>query len=718
MRLPDPNTQRFPTLRARFPAGAGWLLVLALYVLPGVAAGEVAKLTVSPSHERTIELINYFVQRYHYRTAKLNDELSSRILDRFIESLDANRSFFVSRDIEQFEQMRFSIDDQLRDRQLEPIYALFDLYRMRVSDRAVLAENLLAQGFELDIDEDYQFDRTEAPWAIDQTELGDIWRKRVKNDYLGLRIAGKQHDEIVETLGDRYRQLNRRTSQVNEEDVFQTFVNAYVTSVDPHTSYFSPRATENFKIRMSLSLEGIGAVLQTENEYTIVRRVVAGGPAELSDQLHGGDRIIGVGQGPQTPLVDVIGWRLDDVVDLIRGAKGTTVRLQILPGEDGPDSPGKVISIVRDTIKLEEQAAQKSVLTIKDEKQSHRVGIISLPTFYVDFDGRSSGQPDYRSTTRDVRRLITELESEGIVGLVIDLRGNGGGALSEATSLTGLFIETGPIVQVKDAKGRIRVKRDPDRSIAYTGPLAVVVDRDSASASEIFAGAIQDYRRGVVLGEPTFGKGTVQNLIDLDRYARNSEEHLGQLKFTIAQFYRINGDSTQHRGVIPDIVFPMAFLESQHGERSLENALPWNQVAPARFEPFDSSRLENALPKIRALHKQRTATDPGFKFLLSNLELDSELAGVKEISLLESRRARERNARQERRDQFESVLRTAKQNDVTGAPVSDEEFPGDILLVESARILVDTAIELDETRILAQSNSQTASTATDSTQDQ
>jgi carboxyl-terminal processing protease len=716
MCLTDPISQQFSNLRAYLPAQARWLLILALFVFPGQNTADTVKLKPSPTHERTIELINYFVQRYHYRTTTLNDALSSQILDRFIESMDANRSFFVSDDIEKFEQIRFSIDDYLRNQNLEPIYGLFELYRTRVEERLVLAEQLLDRGFELDIDENYRFDRTEAPWAIDRVELADIWRKRVKNDYLSLSITGKPHTEIVQTLGNRYRQLGRRTSQVNEQDVFQTFINAYVSSVDPHSSYFSPRATENFKIRMSLSLEGIGAVLQSENEYTVVRRVVAGGPAEMGDQLHSGDRIIGVGQGLETPIVDVIGWRLDDVVDLIRGPKGTSVRLQILPEDDGPDSPGKVISIVRDTIKLEEQAAQKSVITVHDGNQSHRVGIINLPTFYVDFDGKSSGQLDYRSTTRDVVRLVSELESEGIIGLVIDLRGNGGGALSEATSLTGLFIEKGPIVQVKDAKGRIRVKRDRDSSIAYSGPLVVVVDQDSASASEIFAGAIQDYRRGVVVGEHTFGKGTVQNLIDLDRYARNSDERLGQLKFTIAQFYRINGDSTQHRGVIPDIVFPMATPESQHGERSLQNALPWNQVDAARFTPFESARLENTLSKVRNQHEHRTETDPGFRFLLSNLQLDAELAGVKKISLLQSRRTQERNTRQDKRDKFESVLRTARGKDPSSAFGKDKEFPGDILLVEAARIVVDTAIELSEGQILAQSNNSTAGRSV-STQD-
>ena len=576
---------------------------------------EVAPLRALPGHQRAVELINYFIQRYHYRTAHLNDELSSQILDRYIETLDANRSYFLASDIERFEQMRFHIDNYLRKQELDPIFELFDLYRERAIDRAKFSMRVLSEGFDLNIPESFRFNRSTSPWPTDQAQLDDIWRRRVKNDYLSLKLAGQSHDDILKTLGDRYRQLSRRTQQITSTDVFETFINAYITSVEPHTSYFSPRSTENFKIRMSLSLEGIGAVLQTENEYTVVRRVVAGGPAELSQLLNAGDRIIGVGQDENRPLVDVIGWRLDDVVDLIRGPKSTVVRLKILPLQEGPDARGQIINIVRDTIKLEEQAAQKSVISVERGDHVYRVGVIDLPTFYVDFDGRSSGETDYRSTTRDVARLIKKLQAENIDGLIIDLRGNGGGALTEATTLTGLFIEQGPIVQVKDAKGRIRVKRDSDPTIVYRGALAVLVDGNSASASEIFAGAIQDYGRGIVIGEPTYGKGTVQNLVDLDKYARNKDEKLGQLKFTIAQFFRINGDSTQHRGVVPDILLPTAQDDAERGERSLENALPWQQVASARYSPFDQSDLSAALANIRSLHQTRVADDPGFQFL-------------------------------------------------------------------------------------------------------
>ena len=696
-----------------------WSYLLAISLtLPCVSTyAEIAPLRALPGHQRAVELINYFIQRYHYRTAQLNDDLSSQILDRYIETLDSNRSYFLATDIERFEQMRFHVDDYLRKQELDHIFELFDLYRERAIDRAEFSMRILSEGFDLNIPESFRFNRSSSPWPTDQAQLDDIWRRRVKNDYLSLKLAGQAHDDILKTLGDRYRQLSRRTKQITSTDVFETFINAYITSVEPHTSYFSPRSTENFKIRMSLSLEGIGAVLQTENEYTVVRRIVAGGPAELSQLLNAGDRIISVGQNEDRPLVDVIGWRLDDVVDLIRGPKSTVVRLEILPLQKGPDASGRIISIVRDTIRLEEQAAQKSVISVDRGDHVYRIGVIDLPTFYVDFDGRSSGQADYRSTTRDVARLVKELQAENIDGLIIDLRGNGGGALTEATTLTGLFIEQGPIVQVKDAKGRVRVKHDSDPTIIYRGALAVLVDGNSASASEIFAGAIQDYGRGIVIGEPTYGKGTVQNLVDLDRYARNKDEKLGQLKFTIAQFFRINGDSTQHKGVVPDILLPTARDDTERGERGLENALPWQQVDSARYSPFDQSDLSAALSNIRSLHQTRVADDPGFEFLLSNQTLDNEIAALEEVSLLESKRQIERAQRQSVRDSLTTALREAwnLSEDEKG---SDGEFPGDIVLNETAQILTDTVLELRHNRMLAQHSAHSSAESDSSKQDQ
>ncbi|MCH1523084.1 MAG: S41 family peptidase, partial [Arenicellales bacterium] len=509
------------------------------------AISSVSTLTAEAHHDRTLKLINYFVERYHYRKTKLDDLLSSQILDRYLDALDVNRSYFLADDIEFFESYRYELDDYLNAQDSEPLFGIFNVYRSRVLNRIDSALDLLETPFNFSVDEVYPFDRTKAPWAVVSADLDDLWRRRVKNDYLVLKLEGKTHSEIAKTLKDRYQQQKRRISQISSQDVFQIIVNAYMSAIEPHTGYFSPRATENFKIRMSLSLEGIGAVLQAQNEFTVVQRVVPGGPAEFEGSLRAGDRIIGVGQGDTESVVDVIGWRLDDVVDLIRGPKGSIVRLQIRPDPKTGNSESRILALTRDEIKLEEQAAQSSLLAVRDTEQVRRIGVIDIPTFYVDFDARSRGDADYRSTTRDVGRLITELENEGIDGLIIDLRGNGGGALAEATALTGLFIDSGPVVQVRDARGRTQVHRDPSDGLAYAGPLAVIVDRDSASASEIFSGAIQDYHRGIIVGEPTYGKGTVQNLIDLDRYSQDPEQSLGQLKLTIAQFFRITGASTQ-----------------------------------------------------------------------------------------------------------------------------------------------------------------------------
>ncbi len=661
----------------------------------------------TPEQKRATGLITHFITRYHYKKTPLDDALSATILERYLESLDPNRSYFLTEDLAAFAAYKNSLDDSLRKANLEPAFEIFRLFRKRLAERMSYTLSLLDRDFNFEIDEDYGFDRSEAPWPADRAELDEIWRKRVKNDVLGLRLTGKSENEIRETLRKRYERLARRTDQLNAEDIYQLFMNAYTISVEPHTAYFSPHTSENFKIRMSLSLEGIGAELQSENEHTVVRRIIPGGPADQSDQLQAEDRIIGVAQEENGASVDVIGWRLDDVVDLIRGPKGSVVRLQILPKGTTPEGPTKVITLVRNKIKLEEQAAQKSMIESPLGEASARIGVIDIPTFYMDFAARARGDEDYRSTTRDVRRLLAELEDEGVDGIIIDLRGNGGGSLAEATELTGLFIESGPIVQVKDASGRIQVNQDPDPGIAYAGPLAVLVDRHSASASEIFAGAIQDYRRGIVIGEPTYGKGTVQSLVDLDRYAERSQTGLGQLKVTIAQFFRINGGSTQHRGIVPDIVFPTAFDSADQGERALKNALPWATVQPAKFMP--RTEFGDALAGARARHENRIKTDPGFRYLLAEARSEQEVTDTKRVTLLETRRRMERNtnekARQERENQFRIALgleplgedeANGEQDETNGE--QDEEHDerlSDILLNETAHILADL---IDTTR--------------------
>ncbi len=650
-------------------------------------------------HKKATRLITHFIGKYHYKQdSELDDELSNQIFDQFLESIDGNKQYLTRSDVDQFSKFRDVLDDHLEEANLGVPFEVFRLYRKRVDDRIDKAIAMLENIKEFDINEEYQFDRTDLDWALDAESLDEVWRKRVKNDVLSLKLAGKPDDEIVDTLKLRYERLRRRVDQTPSDDVFELFMNAYAGTIEPHTSYFSPRSSENFRIRMSLSLEGIGAVLQTEDEHTMVRKIVPGGPADLSTALHAGDKIVGVGQAGDD-VVDVIGWRLDDVVELIRGKKGSKVTLEIMPKGSTPEDPSKNIEIVRDKINLEEQAAQKSIIDGESiDKEKARVGVITLPTFYIDFDAKARGERDYRSTTRDVRALLDELIQDGIEGLIIDLRGNGGGSLQEATTLTGLFIKSGPIVQVRDASGRMSVHEDPDPAIIYEGPLAVLVDRNSASASEIFAGAIQDYRRGLIIGEPTYGKGTVQNLIPLDRKAKSEDEGLGQLKLTMAQFFRINGGSTQHRGVIPDIVYPTAVGIDDHGERALDNALPWTNVQPATYAEFQQSYDTRVMRLTRENHQSRISDDPGFEYLVGEAKAISRASDQKVISLLEKRRIEERSEKDtERRTRLNAYRAALGLKPLEeGEEVDEEESTDDdVLLEEAARILTDftSAIE-------------------------
>ena len=674
------------------------LALLTLTPLAGAANAPVValeELQPHAEHKRATRLITHVIANYHYRKVVLDDTLSAAILERYIDALDPGRNYLLQSDVDEFHAHAQRLDDYLRSSTLDPLFAMFVRFRERLRERVEFALTQLGREHDFTIDEGVEFDREDTPWAKDRAELDEFWRKRVKNDVLSLKLAGKDAESIEETLRNRYTGLFRRTAQLTSDDVFQTIANGFTTSIDPHTAYFSPRTSENFKIRMSLSLEGIGAVLQNENEMTLVREVVTGGPAELSGELHADDRIVGIGQGDDGDIVDVIGWRLDDVVDLIRGPKGSIVRLEVLPKGVAVDGPTEFVSITRDTIKLEEQAAKG---TVHEVEGGLKIGVIDVPTFYMDFEARSAGKKDYRSTTRDVRRIIEELVAEGVQGLVLDLRGNGGGSLNEATDLTGLFIDTGPVVQVRDSRGRTQIERDHDEGIAYGGPLMVLVDRNSASASEIVAGAIQDYQRGLIVGEPTFGKGTVQNLVDLNRFDQSMNGKLGQLKATIAQFFRVSGGSTQHRGVLPDIVLPTVVSLEDHGERSLDNALPWASIQPARYRQVSFD--DEALPAVRALHEARVLADPAFQALLDTEKAIKEARDKTRISLVESvRRAEHERARRDQRAR-ENAIRVAhglealpddpdddpEQND---EDQEDEDDNLDVVLDEAGRILRD-----------------------------
>ena len=586
--------------------------LLALSPKPLKTKNYYAELKPKKEHSKTNREIIKDLQKLHYRQQEINDELSLMVFDSYLKALDPEKLYFLSKDIKEFKAYSLEFDDALKAGDLAPAMEMFNLYHKYMIERIIYTINYLEKGIEnirFDIDESIIIDRKEEPWPKNKKERTDLWRKRLKNTILSLKLSSKPDDEIKEILLKRYKNRLNKMQQLNNEDAFQLYMNSVAQIYGPHTQYFSPRDTENFNINMSLSLEGIGAVLQSENEYTKVKSLVAGGPAEKSKNLHAGDRISGVGQDEDGEIVDVIGWRIDDVVELIRGPKDTVVRLEIIPSDAIDEHKTKIINIVRNKVKLEEMSAKKRVMEFEKDGNSYKVGIIDIPAFYMDFSAYHAGDPDFKSTTRDVKKLIKELSLEKVDGIVVDLRNNGGGSLQEANDLTGLFIRQGPTVQIKNTKGKIEILGDMDSEISYRGPLMVLVNRMSASASEIFAGAIQDYQRGIVVGGQTFGKGTVQSLISLDR---------GQLKITTAKFYRISGESTQHKGVIPDIIFPGFFDPREDGESAMPNPLPWDKID---YVPHNGClNLAKAISELENMHKKRIITNPDLNYLVKKIE--------------------------------------------------------------------------------------------------
>ena len=564
---------------------------------------ELPNLAPESQHAASSKRIKTHFIRAHYKNFDIDDALSSQIFDRYLQQLDYSRQIFLASDITRLEKYRTVFDELVNDGKLAPAYEIFNLNLQRRSERYNYALSLLDKPFDFTEDEVFNFDREESPWPKDITEINELWRLKVKYDALNLTLAGKEWSKIQEVLGKRYRYAIKRLNQSESEDVFQSVMNSFSRVVEPHTSYLSPRNAERFQMEMNLSLEGIGAVLRTEEDYTVIQSVVSGGPADKSKELKSKDRIVGVAQA-EKEFVDIIGWRLDDVVDLIKGSKGTEVRLQIQPGESDDVASLKVVSIIRDTIKLEDRAAKSEVYFEKqDDESSKKLGVISIPSFY-------------NNLSRDVRKEIDSLKKENIEGIIVDLRGNGGGSLKEAILLTGLFIDKGPVVQVRDGANRIQVNSDHDGYSYYEGPLTVMVDRYSASASEIFSAAIQDYGRGVIVGEHTFGKGTVQQHRSLQRVYDLYDKKFGSIQFTTAKFYRINGGSTQHRGVLPDIAFPTAVDPADWGESKEENALPWDKIPKAEY-----SKLQD-IPKLsylNNLHLERIKTNSEFNYLLKDI---------------------------------------------------------------------------------------------------
>lgn len=640
-------------------------------------------------HSKVNRIITTILSRAHYRKFELNDSLSSEVLNNYLSMLDNNKLYFLASDIEKFKQHENDFDDFLNAGDLTVPFEIFNIYKQRVGERIDFVIKILEEEFDYSINEEIHPDRREAPWAADIDELNDLWRKRIKNDALNQKLNGTEWEKISENLKKRFMSFHKTVLKYENEDVFQIYLNAFGETIEPHTNYMSPITAENFGINMSLSLEGIGAQLTSVNDYVTISSIIPGGPAAKSGKLNENDKIIGVAQGDDGEMVDVIGWRLDDVIQLIRGKKGTKVRLKIEKGGEGIIAKPFELELIRDKIKLEEQAAKSEIINIDEDGIPFKLGVIDIPGFYVDWDGKRKGDPDYKSTTRDVKRILEELKKENVDGVIVDLRNNGGGSLQEAIELTGLFIDYGPVVQVRNNDGSIDVGTDPDQSIAYDGPLAVLVNRSSASASEIFSGAIQDYGRGLIIGSQTFGKGTVQNLIDLKRFMPSQPDKLGQVKLTIAKYYRITGSSTQTKGVIPDITFPSIYDSEEFGEGAKKSALPWDTIAATDFNKFEN--FKQFLPDLIEKHQARIENSPEFQYYLEDVQHAISNRERNSYSLKEDIRKNERDEAEALRKQREEAREKLKEIKLSG----DEEvkskkiFIDDPLLEESGRILAN-----------------------------
>lgn len=652
-------------------------------------------LVSSERHYQVARLVTKLSERAHYARVRIDNDFSETLLDNYLEALDVNRSFFLQSDIDELRRYRYTLDNSLRSGDIQPVFEIFRRYREHARKNLSGALAQLNEEPDFSLDESYVFDRSDSPWPADEAELQELWRKRVKNDILSLKLADPEKDyaQHVETLTKRYTRLLKRFNELDADDVFEGFMNTVTHTLDPHSSYMSPRQSEEYRIQMSLSYQGIGASLQLDDEIVTVLNIIPGGPAAIDGRLKATDQIVSVAQGEDGDPVDVVGWSLDDVVQLIRGPANTVVQLQIRPGGTLPGESEYTLALVRNKIKLEEQAANGKVMEIGRDGDAYRVGVVSVPSFYQDFDARSRGEADYVSTTRDVERIVKELVDDDIDGLVLDLRGNGGGHLSEATALSGLFIKNGPIVQLRYQTGKIEIHEDPIPSQVYDGPLVVLVDRFSASASEIFAAAIQDYNRGLVIGQQTFGKGTVQHLYLLDQYLpRLDVDGLGQLTLTIGKYYRVTGGSTQNRGVIPDIELPSLVDSSEIGENTKPRALPWDQINATRFRP--QSRFDEVLGELNREQIARAAGDPDFQALLENIEVAEGLRKQKAVSLNLQVREQEQQERRDGRLARENVRRAARGLEpLESLESANEEDQPDVLLNQAAEILTDLAAQ-------------------------
>jgi carboxyl-terminal processing protease len=676
--------------RSLFFATCCFLVVLGIPFSANSWSGNTTSSPVSVADEELkltgIEILNA-LKLNHYTYIDINDNFSSQLLHAYLKNLDPAKLYLLASDIEEFDQYEHSLDDALNKGDLRPAFLIYNRYKYRVESRLNWLIAKLDAGLEqFDFNRDDSFDpmNKNASWAASPAALDQQWHMRLKSNVLDMRLDSKKDDEIIDLLKKRYEQQLKRLERINSRDAFAQYINVVTQSYDPHTEYLPPHQSDNFDIHMSRSLEGIGAVLQLDQDYTKVVRLVAGGPADNSKQLHPADKIIGVAQGEDGEMVNVYGWRLEEVVNLIRGNKGTTVRLQIIPSATTGGQTSKEISIIRNRVLLKDQLAEKRIIDVDNKGAISRIGIINIPDFYFDWDAYQRREQNYVSTTRDVARLLEELKQEKVDGVIIDLRNNGGGSLTEANSLVGLFINRGATVQIKDHKGNVNVISDHDPSVAYSGPLAVLVNRLSASASEIFAGAIQDYQRGIIIGGQTFGKGTVQTLIPLRE---------GKLKITQSKFYRVSGETTQYQGVLPDIDLPPFIDLNEIGENVLENALPWDTIRPVLHRK--TGKIAPYIAQLKSLHEERIEKNPDFQFRLSQIEKIKENREKSDVSLNENLRRNEQSTFKQWQLSAENQRRQAKglppfeELPEASTEESEDISTSDPYLMEGAHILTD-----------------------------
>jgi carboxyl-terminal processing protease len=660
---------------------------------------------LQPDEQQSIvcKTVAEMITNYNYKKVPLNDSLSAIVYNRYIKALDENHNYFLASDIKSFEGLKYTLDNDIIDGNLNNVFLIFNTYKKRYKERVQYSLTQVAKSFDFKKKDEFIYDREKLPWITSSTAMNELWTKRVKYDLLNLKLASPDTAKNKETLRKRYENLARQLDKLNSQDVFQTFMDALTNAIDPHTNYFNPSNAAQFNIQMSRSVVGIGASLLTENEYVTIKTVVPGGPADKSHQINIDDRIIGVAQG-NGEFQDIVGWRQDNAITLIRGEKGTKVRLKLLPkGKSASDKP-KIVEMIREKIILQDQSAKKEIKTYQENGKTYKIGIINVPAFYLDFDAYNAHDPNYKSTTRDVKLLLDTLKQMNVDGVVMDLRQNGGGSLVEAINLTGLFIKTGPVVQVRDTRNRIEVDKDEDPGIAWNGPLAVLVDRFSASASEIFSAAIQDYGRGLILGTQTYGKGTVQSVYNLNNVINSSikerilstfkgntqkkGDEFGQLNLTVAKFYRISGGSTQHKGVSPDISFPALISLDKYGEDTEPSALPYDMVKQTAYTKLGD--IQTVLPELRKMHDQRMSKNAGYKYLLEDIADYQKMEKEKSVSLNETQLKQQRDSDEakllERNNLRRAAmgLRTLKKGEVR--PKGEDL---DFLKVEAGQILLD-----------------------------